>query len=186
MPRTTNPDTDPDTRYLELADQIDGVVAAMERALDDDEIAALLTSLAAAAVELVSVSHIVHRGWDPGEHAAIGEDIDNAAAARLVADLAIARHRDRPRSPGLIGAIEARPYEQAVLTQMATAVAEQPGWLYAHRLNILVDALEDTGRHTGLLQRLAHAVSHRPDGENALDHELADRPQHDHPLHLAA
>jgi hypothetical protein len=47
---------DADTRYLELADLVDGLVQSMERTSDDRGTAQILTTLADAARELAELS----------------------------------------------------------------------------------------------------------------------------------
>ena len=102
------------------------------------------------------------------------EDADDARMITLLADLADARAHDRPRVPGLLPELEQQPYQRFVIARMASQTDDQPGWILALRLNALIDRAIELGIGTWLAQRLALAVSHRPDGENAAEHEDAN------------
>ncbi|HEY3480861.1 MAG TPA: hypothetical protein VGL02_18345 [Streptomyces sp.] len=166
--------TDPETRYLQLHEHVDGIVTHYARSRSDAEDDRLLESLAAATEEIARLGPDVH---DAGDEQQLRDEHDDACTAALLADLADARVTGRDRRRDLVPEIERRRYVAVVLDQMAGR-AEQPGWLLAHRLNIVIDHALDAGLHTGLAQRLALAASRRPDGENAEDHEKADDEEH--------
>ncbi|EME65860.1 hypothetical protein, partial [Amycolatopsis decaplanina] len=148
-------------RCLDLADAVDGLVTAMVRSDTDLEDAQLLAELAEATAECARLTRRA-------------DDVDDARVAALLADVAHARAYDRPRVPGLLPELEQRPYLRAVLDRMASPTDDQPGWVLAVRLNAVVDHALDLGIGTRLAERLALAVSRRPDGENAAEHEAAD------------
>lgn len=166
--------TAPDIRYLELDDLVDGLIETFRHTDGDAEDAQLLAQLADTAEELATLSPHIH---DPDTEAdLVHADTGDARFARLLAEVACARVTGSSRLGGQVPELERRPYVQAVLEQMA-GQAEQPGWVLAHRLNILIDHAIAADLPTRLAERLAHAVSHRPDGENALEHEQADQQQ---------
>ncbi|MGW5703798.1 hypothetical protein [Amycolatopsis japonica] len=148
-------------RCLNLADLVDGLVTAMRCSDTDLEDAQLLGELADAAAEHAALTRAA-------------DDVDDARVIALLADVANARAYDRPRKTGLLPELEQRPYLQAVLDRMACAADDQPGWVLALRLNAVVDHAIDLGIGTRLAERLALVISHRPDGENAAEHEEAD------------
>ncbi|OLZ51673.1 hypothetical protein BS329_15525 [Amycolatopsis coloradensis] len=148
-------------RRLEIADLIDGLVHSMSRSDSDVEDAQLLAELAEATDDLATLTGLV-------------EDADDTRMIVLLADLAAARAHDRPRAPGLLPELEQQPYQRAVMACMASRVVDQPGWVLAVRLNALIDRAIDLGIGTRLTERLALAVSRRPDGENAVEHDEAD------------
>lgn len=162
---------DTDARYLELTDFVDSLIQALGGVSDGDaDDFAYFTELAGATRELADLSPVVH---DPGSHAEqIRADVDAARLASLLSDLAAARLHRRSRTRGLLPALDARPYAAAVLDRMASG-DDQPGWVLAQRLNCVIDHALDAGLHTALAERIAHAISHRPDGENAAEHEAA-------------
>ncbi|SFW11711.1 hypothetical protein [Amycolatopsis australiensis] len=161
---------DPQLRYLELDDLVDGLVAAFTRSDDDTEDARILATLAEATAELATLSSSVHHPVT--EHELIAADRDDARLAALLADVAATRAHRTPRTV-TVPELEAHPYVRAVLEQMAGQI-DQPGWVLAHRINVLIDHADFAGLDTRLAQRLALAVSRRPDGENAAEHEAAD------------
>jgi hypothetical protein len=164
-------DTDSATRYLELADFVDGLIQALVGSDGDADDSAFFAELAGAIRELADLSPVVH---DPGTHAEqIRADVDAARLALLLSDLADARLHHRSRMRELLPALDARPYAAAVLDRMASR-DDQPGWVLAHRLNCVIDHAIAAGLHTGLAERIAHAISHRPDGENAAEYEAAE------------
>jgi hypothetical protein len=164
----------PDIRYIELDDLVDGLIETFRHTDGDAEDAQLLATLADTAGQLAALSPHVH---DPDTEAdLVHVDVGNARFARLLAEVAGARVTGHPRVGGQVAELESHPYVAAVLEQMA-GQAEQPGWVLAHRLNILIDHAITAGVPTGLAQRIAHAASHRPDGENAAEHEQADGQQ---------
>ncbi|MBE1580468.1 hypothetical protein ACFORH_43115 [Amycolatopsis roodepoortensis] len=148
-------------RYLDYADLVDGVVAAMEHSDNDLEDAQLLDELAEATKEQAALTRA-------------GVDVDDARVLALLADVANARAYGRPRKTGLLPELEQRPYPRAVLDRMADPADDQPGWVLAVRLNALIDHALDLGLGTRLAERLALAVTRRPDGLNAEEHEQAD------------
>ncbi|MFE5566003.1 hypothetical protein ACFQ68_13535 [Amycolatopsis japonica] len=148
-------------RCLELADLVDGLMTGMRWSDTDLKDAQLLDELADAT----------------GEHADLtraADDVDDARVIALLADVAHARAYDRPRKTGLLPELEQQPYLRAVLDRMACPADDQPGWVLALRLNAVVDHAIDRGIGTRLAERLALVISHRPDGENAAEHEEAD------------
>uniref|UniRef100_UPI003F49A78E hypothetical protein n=1 Tax=Amycolatopsis sp. CA-293810 TaxID=3239926 RepID=UPI003F49A78E len=158
---TTHLSPDASAQDLDLGDLVDGLVTAMEHSDNDLEDAQLLAELADATRERADLNRAA-------------DDVDDARVIALLADVADARAYGRPRKTGLLPELEQRPYLQAVLTRMASPADDQPGWVLALRLNAVVDHALDLGIGTRLAERLALAVSRRPDGENAAEHEEAD------------
>jgi len=148
-------------RCPELDDLVDGLVSVMARSDNDLEDAQLLDELADATREQAT-------------RTGLAQDVDDAGVTALLADVAHARAYGRPRAAGLLPALEQHPYLRAVLHRMASPADDQPGWVLALRLNALIDRAITLGIGTRLAERLALAVSRRPDGENAEEHEEAD------------
>uniref|UniRef100_UPI003F49713C hypothetical protein n=1 Tax=Amycolatopsis sp. CA-096443 TaxID=3239919 RepID=UPI003F49713C len=163
--------TDPKTRRR-LRERADDIIEAYSASSGDADDAHLLADLAAVAAELAR-----HGRDTPLVVADLSADLtaedprdaaDDARTAALLAALADARATGAAWNPGLAGWLQPSSYVAAVLAQMAGR-AEQPGWLLAHRLNVLIDHAFERDLHTGLAQRLALAASRRPDGENPAD-----------------
>jgi hypothetical protein len=166
----THATIDTDARYLELADFVDGLIQALVDSDGDADGACFFAELAGATRELAELTQTVH---DPDTHAEqIRADVDAARLALLLSDLAAARLHRRSRMRALLPVLDAHPYAAAVLDRMASS-DDQPGWVLAHRLNCVIDHAIAAGMHTHLAERIAHAISHRPDGENAAEHEQA-------------
>ncbi|GAA1983331.1 hypothetical protein [Amycolatopsis minnesotensis] len=162
----------PAQRYCGLGHTIADTARSLARSDGDDDQDLLLHRLQALAqltCDRVRLSYLVHT---PADAARIEDDIDDARFAALLADLAASRHHGLPRSRNRIRALEGHAYSRIVMDQMASG-DDQPGWVLAQRLNTLIDTAIAAGLHTGLAQQIAHAISHRPDGENAEEHENA-------------
>lgn len=162
---------EPLARYLELADLVDGLVRTFAGTDDDRDDGLVLAELADAAQKLAELAPDVHTHDADAE--LVDVDSDNDRFAQLLADVAVARANGTARVGGHVPELEANAYVRSVLDQMA-GQDEQPGWVLARRLNVLVAYGTAAGLATELVERLALAASHRPDGENEqADAELA-------------
>ncbi|UJW36941.1 hypothetical protein L3Q67_45080 (plasmid) [Saccharothrix sp. AJ9571] len=178
MPRSTTASVaEPAAHYLELQHRIEDLVHALGRGDDDGENAALLAELATASNTLAQLVH-THATLLELEPRVVRTLADDARFAVLCADLASARATGRPPTSGLMLEFDEDPGTRRLLNHMASPAVDQPGWVLAHQLNTLIDAAIELGIGTDLAQRLAWAVSCRPDGENAAEHEAASIPDH--------
>jgi hypothetical protein len=124
----------------------------------------LLGEITEHARQIATLASGVHAGPDRADR--VAADRDGAQVAALIADLAAARAGQRPRTTGLLPRLDQQlandPECADVLTDLATE-KDQPDWLFAERLNYLVDVLTELGVDVQLAARIEHAIGLRAD-----------------------
>jgi hypothetical protein len=149
-------------RYLELDDFADGLLQLLAREATPAEDAVLLTHLAGVAAQLAE--HAEHLFHCTTEAEQIRAAADNAHIVAVIADAAAARAGGRPRTLGLLTALDDHAPAAALLDELA-GHDEQTSAQHADRLHRLVDELDELGLDIDLAAAIAHAISRRPGGD---------------------